>query len=325
MKRIISLFIVLIMLLSFVSSCSLLPEELKRCEVKFYVDGILYDTKSVTLGKTVSAPDAPKRENEIFVGWSVTGTTSDSFDFSKKITTDLSLSANYVIDAVSLTNMITKQTIKSIVTVRNKCYNTVGGTAVESNSAISQGSGVIVDISGGYCYVLTNNHVVELEKGFGKQSFTVEDPWGNIYEAQIYKNSYKLGYAMSDEYDLALLYFKYEPDDKHSLEEIIMAQNPKEGDYIVAVGTPGGLQNAITYGEVIAYQQIKADEGSSMNNIKFETILHNAPLEHGSSGSALLNTKGQLVGINFAGYSDGIYGCAIPMDKILEFMNLYVY
>lgn len=325
MKRIISLLIVLIIMASLICGCSLLPEDLKRCKVNFYVDGQLYDSKTVTVGQTVRPPQAPEKKNEVFVAWEAEGLISYTFDFSRKVTGNIDLHAHFVIDAISLTNMITQHTMKSIVMIQNKCYNTMGGTTIESNSNIFQGSGVVVDISGGYCYVLTNYHVVEMAEGYAKQSFSVEDPWGNTYDAQIYRKSSKTDYAMSDEYDLALLCFKYIPSNSNSLEEITMGENPKANDYIVALGAPVGLQNAITYGSVLEYQQVNAGEDSSLQKIKFDVIVHNAPLDHGSSGGALLNTSGYLVGINFAGYNEGTYGCSIPISKVMEFMNLYVY
>ena len=313
------------MMASFICSCGFLTEELGLCKVNFYVDGELYDTKVVTVGQTVKEPKTPTKENEIFVSWGTQGPNTYKYDFSTKVVTNMDLHAHFVIDAVALTNMITTQTMKSMVTIENKCYNTMGGTAVETNFKTYQGSGVIVDISGGYCYVLTNHHVAEKIEGFTKQNLTIEDAWGYKYEAQIYRNDSKKGFAMSDEYDLALLYFKYNSNSGSGIEEIVMGHNPQVNDYVVALGAPGGLQNAITYGSALAYQTVNVGDDSSVQKVTFEVVVHNAPIDHGSSGGALLNTKGELVGINFAGYNDGVYGCAIPIEKVIEFMNLYVY
>lgn len=325
MKRIISLFIILATFMLLMCSCSLLPEELQLCEVNFYVDGQLYETKSVTFGQTVKMPQAPSRANEIFVAWCTAESIAYRYDFSKKVTSDINLYAYFTLDATSMTNMITKQTIKSLVTIENKCYNTSNGSWGETNAEISQGSGVVIDISGGYCYVLTNCHVVANPKGYAKQSFTVEDPWGNKYEAQIYKHKSKQNYAVSEDFDLALLWFEYDEPSKNGLEEITFGQDPRKNDFVAALGTPEGLQNALTYGRVLEYQQISTGNDSSLQKVKFDVIVHNAPLNHGSSGGALINTHGHLVGINFAGYSDGQYGCTIPISKVLEFLNIYVY
>ena len=325
MKKIISLFIVFALIVGLACGCSLIPEDLQKCNVNFFVDGQLYETKTVSLGQSVRPPETPEKTNEIFVAWGTEGVISYVYDFSSKVITDINLHAYFVIDAISLTNMITKETIKSTVTVETKCYNTIGSSNVESDSQVSQGSGVVIDISGGYCYVLTNYHVVEMLDGYSKRSFVIEDPWGNLYEAQIYRKSTRYDFAMSEEYDLALLCFKYDLPEKYALEEIGMGEDPKINDYVVALGTPSGLQNAITYGSAVEYDQINAGDDESLQKVSFDVIVHNAPLEHGSSGGALVDTSGRLIGINFAGYSDGAYGCAIPISKVMEFLNEYVY
>lgn len=326
MKRILSLIMIIVTLLTLLAGCSILPDELKTCKVKFYVDGELYDTKTVVVGQSVGAPKNPSKNNQIFLAWSTGGIIPYEYDFTSKVIMNMELHAYFTIDAVGMANMITKETIKSIVTIENKCYNTtVGGIVNESDMGISQGSGVVVDISGGYCYVLTNNHVVKKAQGYSKQSFTVEDPWGETYEAQIYKCPGKTQYAMSEEYDLALIYFRYDQNQKYALKEIAFSSDPDEGDFVAAIGTPAGLQNTVTYGSVLNYERIKADEDSSLQKVTFDVILHDAPIDHGSSGGALIDTDGKLVGINFAGYGDGTYGCSIPISKINEFMNKYVY
>ena len=57
----------------------------------------------------------------------------------------------------------------------------------------------------------------------------------------------------------------------------------------------------------------------------FDIIIHNALIDHGSSGGPLLNASGKLVGLNFAGFESNHHGCAVPMSKINEFLNTYVY
>lgn len=325
MKRVLSLFIILTLVLSVLSACVFLPDDIKLCQVNFYVDNELYDTKSGIIGQPVNLPSAPQKENLIFMGWYTTGVLSSKYDSDTKLMGNVDLYAYYVIDAIPLNDMIMKETINGIVTIENRSYNTASGSTVELNFDVSQGSGVVVDISGGYCYVLTNYHVVEKAEGFTKQKFSIEDPWGNVYEAQIYKHTAKPNYAMSSDYDLALLCFKYNPTKTPQLEEISIGKNPKVDEYVVSIGAPNGLQNAVTYGIVRAYQEINAGKNENLQKIKFQVAVHDAFIDHGSSGGALINMSGELVGINFAGYNNGEYGCAIPIEKVLEFMNIYVY
>ena len=324
MKRTVALFLLFIMISNMVS-CSLLPEDLAICTVNFYIDGELYDTKTGFIGKTVEMPKNPSKENQIFVGWYVHGILTYEYDFSSTLITDLNLHALFVLDAQKLTNMLTTSTMKSVVTVYNKCYNTTMGGLVELNSLTSQGSGVVVDISGGYCCVLTNAHVVSHSSNYSKQSLTVEDPWGNEYEAKIYTNPSLNVQAMDTSYDLALIYFKYDQTEGSLLAEIELAEDPKVGDYVISLGSPRNQKNAISYGEALAYEIMPDSEDDTVSNVDFKVILHDAIIDHGSSGGPLLNASGKLVGLNFAGYSEYGYGCAIPVSRITEFMYQYVY
>lgn len=325
MKKIISALLTLALCLTLLAGCSLLPEKMRFCEVKFYVDGELYDTKTVVVGQSVATPKNPEKENFVFTGWRTDGAISYMFDFSSKLIGDTELHACFTPDAVSIANMIATQTLKSTVTIRNKCYNSIMGGFIETEIFASQGSGVVVDISGGYAYVLTNAHVAKMEEGYSNQEITVEDPWGNEYEARVYKNPGKNDEAISEEYDLALICFKYAPENDGGLVEIALGKDPKIEDFVVAIGNPGGLQNTVTYGYALAYQQIEASEETSITKVTFDVLIHNAPIDHGSSGGALVDAYGKLVGVNFAGYSNGVYGCTIPISKVIEFMNLFVY
>ena len=324
MKRIISFLLILIVAVSIFAGCSFLPEELKLCNVNFYVDGEVYATKTVVVGQAVGMPKVPEKENHIFTGWYTNGLISQgAYDFSSKVISDLDLYASFTLDTIKIGNMIAQNTLKSTVEVITKAYNVYPGSVIESSSMTSQGSGVIIDISGGYCYVLTNAHVVEKNKDYSKLQITVKDAWGNSYEASIYKNPNKSASAFSKDFDLAMICFKL--PEKYSFTEIVMGEDPKVNDYVVSIGNPNGLINSVTYGNVIVYKQVKGEEGSAADLISFDVIIHNNPIYHGSSGGALVDVYGKLVGLNFAGYENGQYGCAIPVSKIKDFLTVYVY
>ncbi len=326
MKRVISMVLVLVIFASFVCGCSFLPDEIKLCNINFFVDGELYATQTALLGQVISQPKSPEKENQIFVGWCTDSNLAYEYDFSTIIVADMNFYAKFVLDAVNLTNMITTQTMKSIVSVENKCYNTMAGGLVETSSATSQGSGVVINISSGYCYVLTNYHVVYKQSGFSKQSFTVCDAWGNRYEASIYKNVNGVE-AVDPSYDLVLLCFKYESEeDAPYIEPIEYGEDVAIGEYVVSIGTPLGQKNAITYGNALAYKVINSEEDDeTLADVLFDVVIHSALIDRGSSGGALLDSSGKLVGINFAGFDSNHHGCAIPMSKVMEFLNEYVY
>ena len=324
MRKILALALVIIMIASIVG-CAFLPEDLTVCTVNFYIDGELYETKTAFLGKTVGMPNFPSKENQIFTGWYVQGVLARQYDFSDPVISDLDLHAEFVLDATKLTNMLTTETMKSVVTIYNKCYNTTMGGLVELNSLTSQGSGVVFDMADGYCYVLTNAHVVYYDDDYSKQSIVVEDAWGNEYEASVYQHYKSSKKAFDTSYDLALIGFKYTNTENPKLEKIAVGDDPEAGDYVISIGSPLNQKNAITYGKVLAYHQMTTTENDTISNVNFETILHDAIINRGSSGGPLLNSSGELVGLNFAGYTDKQYGCAIPMSKIHEFLSIYVY
>ena len=294
------------------------------CNVDFYVDGELYTTKTAIIGQVISQPKPPQKENYIFVGWYIDSVLVYEYDFSTMLVGDLQLHARFVPNAVELTNMLSTQTVKSLVSVNNKLYNTAMGGLLETASSTSQGSGVVVDISGGYCYVLTNYHVIEVNADYEHQAITVEDPWGNEYSAKVYRNPYAPSLAMDESYDLALLYFSYNPTTDIELQEISLAKDPDAGDYVASLGTPGGQKNSITLGRVLSYEKLKGTDGDT-EKVTFDIIYHSALIDHGSSGGPLVNTSGELVGLNFAGFESNNYGCAIPLSRINEFMEKYVY
>ena len=328
MHKKLSLFLVIVLVLTLLTGCIFPSITSSTNTVSYYVDGQLYKTQTVVSGTCANSIKAPDRNNQIFVGWYIDPNYTVEFDFSTNILLDINLYAYYTIDAIAATELMTSTIMKSVVTVINKSYNTGMGGLVETESLTAQGSGVVIDISGGYCYVLTNAHVVATADGYSAQALTVEDAWGNEFSARIYQNPNSKNPAVDDGYDLALICFKYNSantDEDELLVEIELNDDPKVNSYVVSLGTPNGQKNAITYGNVIVYTKLNESDDEDMASTDFDIIVHNAVIYPGSSGGPLLNTSGNLVGLNFAGrQSDGI-GCAIPVSKIREFLNIYVY
>lgn len=319
MKRIISASLAFIIIVLMLTGCGLLNFSDQQT-VNFYVDGELYRSIKVSYGEMAYETDYPEKDYMIFVGWYVGDLR---FNFATPILADLDLHARFTLDAEAVTARINETAAKSTVTIINKSYNTSMGGFIETESQSSQGSGVVIDISDGWCYVLTNCHVVEKEEGFSNQTITVEDPWGGTYTAQIYKNKNKAESAIDKSYDLALICFKYDPNKvKHSLLEIELGEDPKKGDSVISLGTPEGMKNVLTCGEALSYQKINTDEITEMD---FDVIIHSAVIAHGSSGGPLLDPHGRLIGLNFAGVENQNLGCSIPLSKINEFLDIYVY
>jgi serine protease Do/serine protease DegQ len=164
------------------------------------------------------------------------------------------------------------------------------------------GSGVIVDAKKGY--ILTNHHVVE---NADKITVTLAD-----------NRSLSAKVIGSDEgTDLAVLQVK-----DTGLVQTAFGDSSKlrVGDYVVAIGNPFGFSNTVTSGIVSALGR------SGINRDAYEDFIQtDASINPGNSGGALVNLKGELVGINSAiisrsGGNIGI-GFAIPVNMARSIMD----
>jgi serine protease Do len=157
------------------------------------------------------------------------------------------------------------------------------------------GSGVIVSGDG---YVLTNHHVVD-----GAEEITVELADGRSFDAKVVGSD-----APSD---LAVLKINGENFPVLSLGN---SDHVRVGDVVLAVGNPMGVGQTVTMGIISA-----KGRATGLGDGSFEDFLQtDAPINQGNSGGALVNTRGELVGINSqilspSGGNIGI-GFAIPAN-----------
>ncbi|MDE3195563.1 MAG: trypsin-like peptidase domain-containing protein [Acidobacteriota bacterium] len=179
----------------------------------------------------------------------------------------------------------------------------------------SSGSGVILSGDG---YIITNNHVVQNARRVRVQlapNDTVQDPLhtasrrrGRIFEAHVV--------GTDRESDLAVL--KVESSAPLLPLRLADSESLKQGQVVLAVGNPLGLENSVSLGVVSSVgRQIKADDPMTY-------IQTDAPINPGNSGGPLLNVDGDVVGINTfiftqSGGSEGI-GFAIPSNTV---QNVY--
>ena len=225
------------------------------------------------------------------------------------------------IDYPDLINIISTETIKANVSVRTEYVNKGFGFSSQV-VGVSRGSGVIikgVETSTGIeYYALSNNHVVyneEMEKKTSYTNFYIVDYQGNEYTAECVANL--------SQYDLSILKFKSK--DAYTVLEL-EAVNSEKGDLVVSLGQPEGQSNAITLGNVVAYGKVTlSDTKVSESNVKFEVLNHDAYINNGSSGGALLDAKLRVIGINYAGAisdtGENLASYAIPVEKVYEFFE----
>jgi Do/DeqQ family serine protease len=167
----------------------------------------------------------------------------------------------------------------------------------------SAGSGVIVDAARGY--ILTNHHVVE-----------------NAEEIEVFltdNRNLKAKVVGSDPgTDIAVLQVA---DGKNLVQmKLGNSDQVQVGDFVLAIGNPFGLQHTVTSGIVSALGR------SGINPDGYEDFIQtDASINPGNSGGALVNLKGELIGINSAIFSNsggniGI-GFAIPVNIAKSIMN----
>jgi serine protease Do len=164
--------------------------------------------------------------------------------------------------------------------------------------AKSLGSGFVIDASG---YILTNNHVVE-----NADEIVVKLPTGKEFKAKVVGRDQKT--------DIALI-------EIHGASDLTPVQlgesdDLKVGQWVVAIGNPFGLENTVTAGIVSAM-------GRHINQGPYDNFIQtDAAINPGNSGGPLLNTRGEVVGINTAIFSRGGgnigIGFAIPINLAKE-------
>ncbi|ONI79587.1 hypothetical protein ALI144C_27130 [Actinosynnema sp. ALI-1.44] len=187
-------------------------------------------------------------------------------------------------------------TAADVSAVASKVLPSVVQVNVRSGNQQGLGSGVILTADG---RILTNNHVVA---GASQVSVTLND--GRKFSAKVVGTD-----AASD---LAVLQL----DGASGLTPAALGDSSavKVGDQVVAIGSPGGLQGTVTTGIVSALNRdvnVSEDEGdgnpyasnSRGEQTTYKAIQTDASINQGNSGGPLVNSAGQVIGINSAIYS----------------------
>jgi len=202
----------------------------------------------------------------------------------------------------AVVNIYTRQ----VVRVRNPLQELFGMPGMpQQRVQQSLGSGVIVDAERGL--VLTNNHVIENADGV---SVTLAD--GRTLEAELV--------GADPDTDVAVVRIPAE-----GLTALNLADSTelRVGDFVVAVGNPFGLGQTVTSGIVSAVGR------SGLQGLGYQNFIQtDASINPGNSGGALVNLRGELVGINTASFNPrgsaagniGL-GFAIPANLAREVMR----
>ena len=216
--------------------------------------------------------------------------------------------------ATNLSNMdvstIVDKGMPSVVAIYGKAeitQNSFFGT--QSYEAQSSGSGIIVGKTDTELLVVTNNHVIA-----DTDSLEVEFNDGTKATASV-----KGG---DSDNDVAVVAIKLSDLSEDTLSKISIANigdsnDIKVGQGVVAIGNALGYGQSVTVGYISALnREVKTEGGTSRNLLQTD-----AAINPGNSGGALLNMKGEVIGINSAKYSDtdveGM-GYAIPISAVKD-------
>lgn len=216
---------------------------------------------------------------------------------------------------------VVEEVMPSIVAITSKTLVSSGtfGPSFFNQNQYSEGagSGIIVGKSDTELMILTNNHVVE-----GAEELTVKFIDDKSVDATIK--------GTSERKDMAIIAVKLSDIDSSTLENIKIAtigdsNKLKVGQGIIAIGNALGYGQSVTTGVVSAI-----DREVTTDNYTNKMIQIDAAINGGNSGGALLNAKGEVVGINSLKYSSGAtstsasvegMGFAIPISDVSDLIE----
>lgn len=216
----------------------------------------------------------------------------------------------------SLASQVAAKAVPSVASI------TVSGSGASANSIVggsdsgSIGSGVLLDKDGN---ILTNYHVVEYADG--NDGYTITAKLGDkSYEAKI------IGKDASS--DLAVIKIDAGGDELTPIE-VGSSDKLSVGDWVMSIGSPFGNEQSVSTGIVSAKSRditMSGNDGST--SFYCDMIQTDAAINPGNSGGALVNEKGELVGINSiiesSSSSSAGVGFAIPSDYAIDVANTII-
>ena len=226
--------------------------------------------------------------------------------------------SNYETTTVSYEDFgpsVAEKVLPSVVGIQ--VHYTVNSIFGGTGTATASGSGIIISSDG---YILTNNHVVSNTDSTSTNSF-YQVSEANSVKVYLYgdaETAYDAKIIGTDaETDLAII--KIEKDGLPAAE-LGNSDELKIGEWVMAIGNPLGLNYSVSTGVVSAVNR----EVTDSDGIEYTLIQTDAAINQGNSGGALVNSKGQVIGINFMKVSSvGVEGIsfAIPITPAIDVSN----
>jgi len=164
------------------------------------------------------------------------------------------------------------------------------------------GSGFFIDLKKGY--IITNNHVVQ-----GADELKLKLANGEIYEGKVV--------GRDPNTDVAVVRVKNDNFNRQGLDELTLGNSGTlaEGDFVIALGAPFGLESSLSFGVISAVGRGNLDIAKIGNFLQTD-----AAINPGNSGGPLIDMHGLVIGMNTAIYSrsggyNGI-GFAVPSNLV---------
>ncbi len=230
----------------------------------------------------------------------VSASSSDS-----EKTTNLINIANYSDTSTAVAEKVLPSVVG--ITVNYQISSIFGG----SSKGEATGSGIIISEDG---YILTNNHVISSESS---NYYAIQEATGikiNLYNDE---TSYDATVIGTDSYtDLAVLKIEKDGLTPATLGD---SSQVKVGEFVMAIGNPLGMDYSVTGGIVSAVNREVESDGSV-----YYAIQTDAAINSGNSGGALVNSSGEVIGINtlkLAGTGIEGVGFAIPISSTTSIVN----
>lgn len=224
--------------------------------------------------------------------------------------------SNYSDTAVYAANKILPSVVGIEVQYNVNSMLSMFGNRGQSQTATATGSGIIISEDG---YILTNNHIVSTSSSSSNSS---SSNYYSVSEAEkvtvtLFNDdkTYDAKIVGTDEQtDLAVIKIEKTGLPK---AEFADSDNIKVGEFAMAVGNPLGMQSSITCGVVSAVNRKITDSDGK----EFTLIQTDAAINAGNSGGALVNSQGQVIGINtlkLQGTGIEGMGFAIPINSTTD-------
>ena len=291
------------------------------CNVTYvYNNGEKADMLVVNKGDLLTPPKVPEKAGYVFQRWYTDPQLTEAFDFyDDAITEDTVLYAGYLLDYITMGNMIVEKAEASTVYIVAKSYTSMLWGTLEIMSEEKSGEGVIFKDGWGYYYVLTTNDLVQKQTGYENIKYTVYDCYGNEYSAQL-KHS-------GADYNLGVLYFTKNSDAELGVMDI-SSSRPKVGDEIAVLSNLENGRHTPNFGSVLAYEKIEhKNTGSEAQNMIYDMMIHSAVTDKSVTGRPIIDMSLRLVGIQCGTLTDQEVtfenNHVIPWDVIKKYIDAY--